>query len=58
MANAVVPDKVGNIMTMIIPFRLYNQCIQDNAHRLKSISDCSAVSGTYNIMEVPKLFSQ
>ena len=57
MANAVVTDMLGNLLVMIIPFGLYDKCIQKNARSLMSVSNCQEVSGTYNIMEVPKLFS-
>ena len=53
MANADVMDKIG----MIIPFGLYDKCIQKNARCLMSVSKCKGVSETYNIMEVSKLFS-
>ena len=57
MANAVVPDRMGNILVVIIPFDLYGTCIRENAYRLKSIADCKVESGTYKVNDVPKLFS-
>jgi hypothetical protein len=54
MANAVSTDAVGNHLVGIVPFGLYEKCIQNNARALEKLSKCQ---GNYNIVEVPKLLS-